>query len=158
MTPSEIHQRLKDKFGDQILEFEGEIVEPTVKVAGPAIARVCLFLRDDPDLKMDSLMCLSGVDDPSGDLVVAYHVYSMAHRHRIALKVFLPRENPVASTVEEVWKVANWHEREAYDMVGIVFEGHSDLRRILCPDDWEGFPLRKDYKVQEYYRGMKVEV
>ncbi len=158
MSPAEIHQRLKDRFGEAILDFQEAAIEPTVKVAAGNIAEVCAFLRDEADLRFDSLMSLSGVDDPSGDLVVVYHLFSMVHRHRIALKVYVSRDNPVVPTVEHVWSAANWHEREAYDMVGVVFDGHPDLRRILCPDDWEGFPLRKDYEVQEYYRGMKVEV
>ena len=158
MSPTEIHQRLKDRFGEAILDFQEAAIDPTVKVASGNIAEVCAFLRDEADLRFDSLMSLSGVDDPSGDLVVAYHLFSMVHRHRIALKVYVSRDNPVVPTVERVWSAANWHEREAYDMVGVVFDGHPDMRRILCPDDWEGFPLRKDYEVQEYYRGMKVEV
>ena len=88
---------------------------------------------------------LAGVDYKDR-IEVVYVLYSMTHKHRYTLKCRLPRENPRISTVESVWSVANWHEREAYDMFGIVFEGHSDLRRILCPDDWEGYPLRKDYK------------
>ena len=83
-------------------------------------------------------------------------LYSMKHHHRYTLKCRLPRENPAVHTVESVWGVANWHEREAFDMFGIVFEGHSDLRRILCPDDWEGYPLRKDYKFPKSYRDMPV--
>jgi len=75
---------------------------------------------------------------------VVYHLFSYGHRHTFVLKVHLDREQPRVPTVEGVWGVANWHEREAYDLFGIVFEGHSDLRRILLPDDWVGWPLRKD--------------
>jgi len=70
--------------------------------------------------------------------------------------VRVPKDNPHVPSVESVWKTANWHEREAYDLIGVVFDGHPDLRRILLPDDWEGHPLRKDYKVPEFYNGMKV--
>ncbi|HOM05330.1 MAG TPA: NADH-quinone oxidoreductase subunit C, partial [Candidatus Kapabacteria bacterium] len=103
----------------------------------------------------DYLVNLSGVDEKD-KFIVVYHLFSLQHKHRIALKVYLDRENPHVPTVERVWRSANWHEREAYDMFGIVFDGHSDLRRILCPYDWEGHPLRKDYKTPDYYKGIKV--
>ena len=104
-------------------------------------------------------MCLSGVDykDPKNEddrLEVVYHLYSMLKKHKLILKVELSRDDPKVPTVENVWGIANWHEREAYDMYGIQFEGHSDLRRILCPDDWVDYPLRKDYVEPETYRGM----
>jgi NADH-quinone oxidoreductase subunit C len=76
--------------------------------------------------------------------------------HRCALRAYVPVDNPRIASVSRVWRTADWHEREGYDMFGIVFEGHHDLRRILLPDDWEGHPLRKDYKVPDYYNGMKV--
>lgn len=156
MTPQEIFDRLKEKFGNRVLDLT-ENVDPFIRVSADAIAEIGLFLRDDEAMGFESLMCLSGVDYPE-HLSLVYHLFSSAHRHKITLKTDLGREDPGLPTVEGVWRVANWHERETYDMFGIVFEGHSDLRRILCPDDWEGWPLRKDYEVQEYYRGIRVEV
>ena len=99
---------------------------------------------------------LLGGADYKDRIEVVYVLYSMKHHHRYTLKCRLPREAPSVHSVEAVWGVANWHEREAYDMFGINFEGHSDLRRILCPDDWEGYPLRKDYKFPKSYREMPV--
>ncbi|HWO56491.1 MAG TPA: NADH-quinone oxidoreductase subunit C [bacterium] len=155
MTTQEIHAKLQGVFGDKIGPLV-EGVDPSCVVATDAIADVCRYLATQPGLELTSLMCLSATDDKT-NLGVVYNLYSMAHRHRITLKVELTdRENPRVPTVSDVFGTANWHEREAYDMMGIVFEGHPDLRRILCPDDWEGWPLRKDYKVQEYYRGLKV--
>ncbi len=156
MTPQEIFDRLKEKFGNRVLDLT-ENVDPFIRVSADAIAEIGLYLRDDEAMGFESLMCLSGVDYPE-HLSLVYHLFSSAHRHKITLKTDLGREDPSLPTVEGVWRVANWHERETYDMFGIVFEGHSDLRRILCPDDWEGWPLRKDYEVQEYYRGIRVEV
>lgn len=156
MTPQEIFDRLKEKFGNRVLDLT-ENVDPFIRVSADAIADIGLYLRDDEAMGFESLMCLSGVDYPE-HLSLVYHLFSSAHRHKITLKTDLGREDPGLPTVEGVWRVANWHERETYDMFGIVFEGHSDLRRILCPDDWEGWPLRKDYEVQEYYRGIRVEV
>lgn len=156
MTPQEIFDRLKEKFGNRVLDLT-ENVDPFIRVSADAIADIGLYLRDDEAMGFESLMCLSGVDYPE-HLSLVYHLFSSAHRHKITLKTDLGREDPSLPTVEGVWRVANWHERETYDMFGIVFEGHSDLRRILCPDDWEGWPLRKDYEVQEYYRGIRVEV
>lgn len=156
MTPQEIFDRLKQKFGNRVLDLT-ENVDPFIRVSADAIAEIGLYLRDDEAMGFESLMCLSGVDYPE-HISLVYHLFSSAHRHKITLKTDLGREDPSLPTVEGVWRVANWHERETYDMFGIVFEGHSDLRRILCPDDWEGWPLRKDYEVQEYYRGIRVEV
>ncbi|MBI4553734.1 MAG: NADH-quinone oxidoreductase subunit C [Candidatus Latescibacteria bacterium] len=152
MDASAIYDTLKARFGDDILGFNGEGIDPSITVAPAALDRVASFLSDEPAFAFDALMCLSGVDHGSGkDLGVVYHLHSMTHRHTITLKVDVPRDAPHVPTVEHVWKTADWHEREAYDMVGIIFDGHSDLRRILCPDDWEGHPLRKDYHTQEYY-------
>jgi len=100
-------------------------------------------------------MSLSGVDYKEG-LAVAYHLYSMKHRHAVGLKTMLPREAPSLPTVDDVWPAANFQEREAFDLLGIVFEGSKDLRRILLPPDWEGHPLRKDYKYPEFYHGIKI--
>jgi NADH-quinone oxidoreductase subunit C len=87
---------------------------------------------------------------------VVYHLASVVHNHKIVLKAICTKENPHVQSVADVWGTANWHEREAFDLIGIVFDGHPDLRRILLPYDWEGHPLRKDYKVPEFYNGMKV--
>ena len=158
MTPQEIHTKLKEKFGDSILSFETPVGDAFTVVAPESVAQVAQHLAADEALDFDFLMCLSGVDlgVKETNLEVVYHFYSMTHRHNFVLKALLPKEKPHLPTVEHIWKTANWHEREAYDLYGIVFEGHSDLRRLLLPEDWEGHPLRKDYKEPEFYRGMRV--
>lgn len=155
MTASEIIARLTERFGAKILESKLDVINPWAAVEPSAILEIARFLREDEALRMDHLELLGGVDYKDR-IEVVYVLYSMEHRHRITLKCRLPRENPQLHTVESVWRAANWHERETYDMFGVVFEGHSDPRRILCPDDWEGFPLRKDYKFPTSYRGMPV--
>ncbi len=155
MTPSEIEALLRQKFGEKIVESKLEGFSPWSVVDPAAILEVSRFMHDDERLKMDHLELLGGVDYKDR-IEVVYVVNSLAYGHRYTLKCRLPRDNPGIQTVESVWKVANWHEREAYDMFGIVFEGHSDLRRILCPDDWEGHPLRKDYRFPRTYRDMPV--
>ena len=128
---------------------------PQVVVNAGHIDSVAVFLRDDSKLRFDSLMCLSGVDN--GDaLSVIYQLHSMSLLHKMCVRVDVPRRDPIVPTVERAWVTANWHEREAHDLLGIVFRGHSDLRTLLLPEGWDGHPLRKDYQVQEYYRGMRV--
>jgi len=156
MIPSEIAELLKARFGGAVVETKLEgVIDPWVKIAPDRIREVATFLRDDKT-QFDTLMCLTGMDYTGGKLGVVYHLASTPLGHKITLKVDVPTDNPHVQSVESVWKTANWHEREAYDMIGIVFDGHPDLRRMLCPYDWEGHPLRKDYKVPEYYNGMKV--
>ncbi len=157
MIPQEIFDQIKAKFPKALLEEKASGVhDPFARVVPEAIRDVCIFLRDDEKLGFDSLMCLSGVDYSGGKLGIVYHLHSMKHGHKIALKVDVPATSPRCQSVESVWKCANWHEREAFDLFGIEFEGHPDLRRILLPYDWDGFPLRKDYKLPEFYHGMKV--
>ncbi len=171
-TSEEIYQILKDKFQDKIVEFKNVQFEPHIIVDAKAIKDIGLFLRDEEGLEFDALMCLSGVDDANGEkkteedgtitivggtISVYYHLHSIIQNHKLTLKVFTSREEPEIESVESVWKTADWHEREAYDMFGIKFLNHPDLRRILMPYDWEaGYPLRKDYKNPEFYKGMKV--
>jgi NADH-quinone oxidoreductase subunit C len=151
-----IFDTLKEKFGDAVVELQGEGCSPAfVVVASVSVKEIARFLRDDPGLSFDSLMCLSGVDTKE-KFAVAYHLHSMKIRHAIGMKVFLPRETPSLPTVDDVWPAANFQEREAFDLFGIVFEGSKDLRRILLPEDWEGHPLRKDYKYPDFYHGIKV--
>ncbi len=169
----EIFNLLKEKFGDSIIELVTNLPVEHFITANPLeIDKVSLFLRDNGELLFDSLMCLSGVDDANGKnvpdedgatkieggtLSVYYHMESTKLGHKLTVKVSAPRENPDITSVSGTWKHADWHEREAYDMFGINFLNHPDLRRILMPYDWEaGYPLRKDYKDPEFYQGMKV--
>ena len=157
MIPQEIHSALKKAFADAVQELSTEGAgDPFIVVAGDRVRDICKHLRDEADLAFDTLMCLSGIDFADGTLGVVYHLDSMQKKHKLTLKVRVPAEAPECQSVEAVWKTANWHEREAFDLFGIRFEGHPDLRRILLPDDWVGYPLRKDYQLPEYYRGMKV--
>ena len=151
MQASAIHQRLSAQFGERITAFQGEVAQPWAAVAAEAIADVAAFCKSDPELAFDNLMCLSAVDYPKETpprLELVYHLWSYTHTHSFVLKVHLPHESPSVRTVENVWGVANWHEREAYDMFGIKFRGHPDLRRILMPEDFDAYPLRKDYPLE----------
>ena len=157
MTAEQVHEMLKSRFGEKISSFQKEVPDPVITVPAADLFAICRFLRDDPALAFDTLMCLSGYDLGAGKgLGVIYHLCSMKHHHRFTVKTEVARENPHVPSVERLWRTADWHEREAYDMYGIAFDHHPDLRRILCPDDWEGWPLRKDYVVQEYYHGIRV--
>ena len=160
MEQAAIHQRLAAQFGERITAFQAEVLQPWAVVAPEVIAEVAAFCKSDPELGFENLMCLSAVDYPKETpprLELVYHLWSYAHAHGFVLKVHLPRESPSVRTVENVWGVANWHEREAYDLFGITFTGHSDLRRILLPDDWIGYPLRKDWVDPDFYNGMRVK-
>lgn len=144
-------RRLREAFSSSLLDvtaFRGEV---TALVKREDIVRVCRFLRDDPDLQYDFLSDLTGVDrlglGEGPRFEVVYHLYSIPHRWRVRLKVRVAEGEAVPS-VTSVWETANWHEREVYDMLGIPFEGHPDLRRIILPEDFEGHPLRKDFPVQ----------
>lgn len=156
MTPQEIHDNLKAKFGDAIVEAKLDAMQPWIRINERQVKDICLFLRDEASFQFDYLMCLSGMDYNNGQIGAVYHCSSMSLKHTITLRANCPKENPHIQSVSAVWGTANWHEREAYDLFGIVFDEHPDLRRILCPDDYPGHPLRKDFKVPEFYNGMKV--
>jgi NADH-quinone oxidoreductase subunit C len=155
MTPQDIAVLLSETFGNRVLESQPDAINAWSAIEPSSIMEICQFFRSDDRLSMEHLELLAGVDYKD-HIEVVYVLYSLKCHHRYTLKCRLPRENPVIQTVESVWAVANWHEREAYDMFGVVFEGHTDLRRILCPDDWDGYPLRKDYQFPKSYRDMPV--
>ena len=143
---SEVLDRLNREFPDSIPEsgeFRGEL---TVVVKREDIVTICRFLRDDPELSFNFLSDLTAVDrsgrEPRFDVI--YHLYSLDKNHRVRLKV-RAGENETVPSVTSVWSNANWFEREVFDLFGIGFDGHPDLRRILMPDDWVGHPLRKDF-------------
>jgi NADH-quinone oxidoreductase subunit C len=142
-------KKLQEKFPASILEvkiFRGEV---TVTIPKKDILEIYKFLYSDPDLQYNLLTDLCGVDffPQSPRFEVVYHLYSIKNNQRLRVKTKIG-ENESISSVESVWKVANWYEREAYDLLGISFENHSDLRRILLWDGYEGHPLRKDYPVE----------
>jgi len=153
------------KFGaDIIIGEEISGLQPALLIDADRIADVCLELRNNPETYFDFLSSLSGVDYgvESGKFGVVYHLASIPYKTQLTLKI--SKENnreeanlPSFPSIVSVYRSADWHEREAYDMLGIFFEGHPDLRRILMPDDWEGFPLRKDYKNAEFYKGIKID-
>ena len=157
MDAAAIHQRLKARFEANVGDCDLQAKDPFIRVEPAAILEVCRFLRDEPDLQFDVLSNETGVDyKAKGIIEVVYHLYSYPHRHALVLKVDAPRDNPVVPSVETVWKAANWLEREIYDLLGVTFEGHSDLRRLLMPEDWIGYPLRKDFVEPEEYHGIST--
>jgi NADH-quinone oxidoreductase subunit C len=172
-TVEEVFSILKNEFPEAVFNLvTAQPVDPYIEVSPLEVDKISSFLRDTNDLLFDNLMVLSGVDDANGEtkkdndggititggtLSVYYHLESTSLRHKIILKASTPREKAEVVTVSEIWKSADWHEREAYDLIGIIFLNHPDLRRILMPYDWEaGYPLRKDYRNPEFYQGMKV--
>jgi len=155
MTPTEIADRLQQRFGEGILEALPEDKHPRIHTQAAHWRSIAEYLHNDRDLAFDFLSCLTGLDYVAdNELAVAYDLYASKHDHWFAVKVFCDRENPHIPSVMDLWPAADWHEREAYDMVGITFDGHTDLRRILLPEDWEGFPLRKDYQFPRSYHGI----
>jgi len=174
MAPEEIAEILKERFGEKIVETNFQTAQPHVVVAAEAWAGVARFLRDEPRLKFNMLRCISSVDLLEDDQLMAVFDLDSCdgrpdsrenwkRRHAFCVRVKVPRSNPHIPSVADVWPAADWHEREAYDLMGIVFDGHPDSvegpegthpRRILCPDDWEGHPLRKDYAFPMEYHGI----
>ena len=160
-----VKQLLMSKFGAEvILAEEASQKQPALIIKADLIADVCLFLRDCPDTWFDFLSCLSAIDYgvEAQKFGVVYHLSSIIKNHQIVLKVILENDRslenlPVFQSVSAVYKTADWHEREAFDMVGVAFENHPDLRRILLPDDWDGYPLRKDYQTAESYHNIKID-
>ncbi len=135
---------------------EDKPLMPIVWAEKQTLVDLALFLRDTEGLYFDSLSCLTGLDKGE-HFEVAYNFYSIPYHHSLCVKSKTPKSAPTFPTLSHLWATANWHEREAFDLLGIGFEGHPDLRRILLPTDWQGHPLRKDYSEQEIYHGIKVK-
>ena len=146
---------LKEKFGDSIVETHSFLGDDTAVVAPAVWKEVCSFLRTDPQMAFDMFVDLCGVDYPDreqGRFEVVLHLYSTSRRHRVRLKSRVGDQEGDGAEIDsicEVWSGANWFEREAYDLMGITFKGHPDLRRILMYPEFEGHPLRKDYPVEQ---------
>ncbi len=150
MEPLKIAEKIKGKFPLEVLDTASFRDQVSITVKRDRIIDICHYLHEDPDIHMDYLSDLCGVDYKGRRLrfEVVYNLYSLKYRHRIRVKALIPEDEPFIDSVVPVWSGANWHERETYDMYGIIFRGHPDLRRILLPEDWEGFPLRKDYPLK----------
>ena len=159
MSPAEIKVHIESKFPGSILDIKENSFPVTLNVKPELILPICEFLHSDSKTYFDHLSCLTGLDngEEQGKMEVIYTLYSIPFDHHISLSVSIPRTEPKVDSVTSVWRGANWHEREAYDLLGIQFNSHPDLRRILLPDDWEGFPLRKDYEEQKEYHGLEVK-
>jgi NADH-quinone oxidoreductase subunit C len=155
MEPLAIYQRVSERFPGKVLEVIERKPDSFAVIDRSAIIELARFLHDDPDCAMDCLSNETGVDYKDR-IEVVYHLFSYKHRHGCVLKVKLPRDNPSIATVEEIWRSANWMEREIFDLLGVNFEGHSDLRRILMPEDWPGHPLRKDFVEPLEYHGIST--
>lgn len=166
--------RLKQQFGARITGANLEAIDPWIEVAPEGLVEIGKYLRDQPELKFNLLNCISGVDYFEADpkkaaktgwephLEVVYHLWSIPHRTSLVLKVILPRwkdgvagELPEVPSVSSVWSTADWHEREVFDLCGVRFTNHPNPRRILCPEDWVGHPLRKDYEMPLEYHGIR---
>ena len=157
MSFDEFVKILQEKFGAEEIKPVTDLAgDPYAFVPAGKIVEILTFLKDDGATRFDCLSNLTGVDAPPDDLDVVYHFFSYEKRHSLTLKARVPKSSPKIPTVEKIYPTANWQEREAYDLLGVNFEGHPDLRRIMLPHDWVGHPLRKDYKEEEDYHGMST--
>src|SRR5437588_11574399 len=174
MIATEIIAVLEAEFAGRIKDKKTDTLDPYVVVEPANLLDVCRYLRDDPSLKFEILNCISGVDylelDPKKapkagfepHIEVIYHLQSFTHKHRFTVKVMLPRwkgdkagELPEVPSVAGLWRTADWHEREVFDLCGVRFTGHPELTRILLSEDWIGHPLRKDYEFPLEYHGTR---
>ncbi len=186
MEEKAIYELLAAKIGDGALGFDAEAIDPVADIAAASIHDACLFLRDDASCDFNSMMCLSGIDwdgydetgkgksvkilgytelgEPEtsdhvaeGDFAVVYNLFSHKQKHKFTLRVRVTRDVASVPTVSDVWETANWHEREAWDLLGIRFAGHTDLRRMLLEENWVGHPLRKDYQMPDEWESVSMK-
>ncbi len=175
MSPAEIHSLLRQLWPHLVIEAKLDVLDPWIEILSDGLLQVCGTLKEEPSLAFDFLHLITVVDyfqpDPKlaaktawePHLEVIYHLSSTTKDHRLVLKTKLPRWDeraedrlPEIDSVAHLWPTALWHEREAFDLSGVRFKGHPDLRRILCPDDWVGHPLRKDYVMPTEYHGIRA--
>lgn len=173
MNVESIYDRLDQVYRSWLVAHDCTVLDPWIELKAEGLSEVCHYLRDQHDLWFDMLHCITAVDyfEPDAKkaekvewqphLELIYHLSSIRHRHRLVLKVRLPRwlddvpgQLPEISSLSDVWSTAEWHEREVFDLSGVRFVGNRDLRRILCPEDWPGHPLRKDFVMPSEYHGI----
>ena len=176
MTFQEITNKLNSFLSEgAIAKTEESIAQPRITLVKSFLKEVCKFLHETDGLYFDFLSNLTAIDNGvvTDSLEVIYNLYSIPYNHHFVIRVELPRTFslekkeefmafedyfiPSIPSITDIWKSADWHEREAFDLMGIWFDGHPDLRRILMPADWKGHPLRKDYINLETYHGIKVK-
>ena len=144
-----IQQKFPDSLSDDLNEqFIGLKREKWIEIAE--------YIKSNSNIYIDSLQCITGIDLGDNILQSRYNFHSMRHGTLIEIRISVTRDSPNIPSIEKIWRIGDWFERETYDMYGIIFDGHRDLRRMLLPEDWEGYPLRKDYEEQETYHGIVV--
>ena len=165
MAPEGVFAILRQVFPEDVLSVHPAGLHPHAVLAAPRWNEIARFLRDDPRLQFDFLRCISGVDHIEDKrLTAVYELHATRPPERpgglwsiggeVSVRIPVDRAAPHIPSVADVWPAANWHEREAYDLLGIIFDNHPDLRRILCCEDWVGHPLRKDYEFPLEYHGI----
>lgn len=152
-TPSLFTAALQRQHPECVTQVIEALGETTIVVPREHLVAACAFLKSEPGLEFNFLSDLCGFDrgpEEEPRFEVNYHLFSTTKFHRVRLKVLLKEDDVHVPTVTSVWRTANWHERETYDLFGVVFDEHPDLRRILLPDDWQGYALRKDFPLRGY--------
>jgi len=152
-TPSPLVAAFQREHPEWVVEVIEALGETTVVVPREHIRAICAFLKTWPETRFDFLADVCGADrgvEEEPRFEVNYHLFSTTKYHRWRLKVVLNEENMHVDSVVSIWRTANWHERETYDLFGVLFDGHPDLRRILLPEDWQGHALRKDFPLRGY--------
>ncbi len=164
MTISEIKDLINNFLpSEEIKISQPESLQPQLIIPPGSLSDVLSFLQRNSNTYFDQLACITAIDNDIkiGTIEIIYQLYSIPYNHSLAVKIFLNRDvnnyHDQVSTVSHIYRTAVWHEREIFDFFGIRFTNHPDMRRLFLPLDWEGYPLRKDYKQQDYYRGIKVE-
>lgn len=163
MNTVEVVQRVKDQFPNAVLSEINFLNEITLEVRKENLKEILTYLKQPPEQGYEVLMDLTGVDylQPIKRTKVVYWLHNPTSHERLRITVFVKREEPLP-TVTDIWEGANWYERELFDLFGVSFEGHPDLKRILMPDEWKGHPLRRDYALTEesveFKHGVKPKV
>ncbi|MCA5003782.1 NADH-quinone oxidoreductase subunit C [Sphingobacterium bovistauri] len=155
---------LQSRFGESNIKVYDGSKQDTLTIDLSVLLELCHYLRDNELYYFDFLANITAVDyHPDNRFALVYNLASLVYQTQLSLRVELSVENrdkdnlPEVPSISRIWRTADWHEREAFDLMGIYFTGHSDLRRILLPDDWEGFPLRKDYEDADSYHGIPIK-
>jgi NADH-quinone oxidoreductase subunit C len=163
MNAADIAKKITDQFGEELISEDSNSKNLGINVPADKLLEVMTFLRDDPELAMNFMNCLTGLDlqglpDADSDkLRTIYHLYSYTHRHEFSVNCDVDRNNAVCASMTGLWAAAVWQEREAYDLLGIVYEGHPNLTRILLPTEFEGHPLRKDWVEGSHVMGISTQ-